>query len=67
MKKILSFFIIASVFLVAGAFVLKKGPALSPSKGPKQKIAQGDVFFAVDDYGAALPSKQTRWIHRTRT
>jgi len=48
MKKILSLLALAIIFLVAGAFALK-------SKGPKQKIAQGDVFFAADDYGAALP------------
>lgn len=48
MKKILSLLALAFVFLVAGAFVLK-------SKGPKQKITQGDVFFAADEYSAALP------------
>lgn len=48
MKKTLGFFALACVMLIAGAFVLKKG-------GPKQKISQGDVFFASDDYAAALP------------
>lgn len=47
MKKILSFFALACLFMIAGAFVLKNGP--------KQKITQGDVFFATDDYGSALP------------
>jgi outer membrane protein OmpA-like peptidoglycan-associated protein len=48
MKKILSFFALACLIVVAGAFALKKN-------GPKQKITQGDVFFATEDYGSALP------------
>lgn len=48
MKKILSVLALAFIVMIAGAFVLK-------SKGPKQKITQGDVFFATDDYSAALP------------
>jgi outer membrane protein OmpA-like peptidoglycan-associated protein len=49
MKKILSLIALACLFVVAGAFALKKGPK------PKQKIAQGDVYFAAEDYQAALP------------
>lgn len=47
MKKILSFFALALLFVTAGAFALKKGP--------KQKITQGDVYFAAEDYLGALP------------
>lgn len=49
MKKILSIIALACLFVVAGAFALKKGPK------PQTKIAQGDVYFASEDYKAALP------------
>lgn len=48
MKKIFSLFALACLFMIVGAFVLKK-----PT--PKQKIAQGDVLFAAEDYQGALP------------
>lgn len=47
MKKTLGFIALACLFIIAGASALKKGP--------KQKIAQGDVLFAAEDYQAALP------------
>jgi outer membrane protein OmpA-like peptidoglycan-associated protein len=47
MKKTLGFIALAAVFLIAGAFALKKGP--------KQKIVQADALFAMDDFQAALP------------
>jgi outer membrane protein OmpA-like peptidoglycan-associated protein len=49
MKKIFSLIALACLFMIAGAFALKKGPK------PKQKITQGDVYFAAEDYKAALP------------
>lgn len=47
MRKTLGFIALACIFIIAGASALKNGP--------KQKIIQGDGFFAVDDYQAALP------------
>jgi outer membrane protein OmpA-like peptidoglycan-associated protein len=48
MRKILSFLALAFLIIIAGAFVYK-------NPGPKQKITQGDMYFATDDYGMALP------------
>lgn len=47
MKKTLGFIALACLMIIAGASALKKGP--------KQKITQGDVYFAADDYQSALP------------
>jgi len=47
MKRILYFSLVGFTFLFAASFALKKGP--------KQKIVQGDVYFASEDYGMALP------------